>query len=201
MRPGCINPLKLLRSTIPTMVRFASLCVRPRRSPLARRIGRLWIVLLASCGGIDSRAVLLDPLDVVLPKGGIQVFVARVLSDNASGVDWSIDEEARGGRITVDGKYTAPTVEGTYHVVARSHADRSKRKGATVTVTSASVSVSVNPSQATIAPAGTQAFTAIVNNTTNQHVLWSVPIGGGTISPEGLYTAPSVSGTYLVTAT
>lgn len=167
----------------------------------ARRIGVLWIALLASCGGIDSRAVLLDPLDVVLPKGGIQVFLARVLGDNGSAVDWSIDEEVRGGRITADGKYTAPTVEGTYHVVARSHADRSKRKGATVTVTSASVSVSVTPSQARIPPSGTQAFMATVNNTTNQHVLWSVSIGGGTITPAGLYTAPSVSGSYLVTAT
>ncbi len=144
--------------------------------------------------------MLLDPLDVVLPKGGIQVFVARVLGDNGSGVDWSIDEEARGGRITVDGKYTAPTVEGSYHVVARSHADRSKRKGATVTVTSATVSVSVTPSQATIAPAGVQVFSAVVNNTTNQHVLWSVQTSGGTITSEGAYTAPLISGTYLVTA-
>lgn len=182
------------------MVRFVSLSLRRRRGPLARRIGGLWMVLLASCGGVDSRAVLLDPLDVVLPKGGIQVFVARVLGDNGSGVDWSIDEETRGGRITVDGKYTAPTVEGTYHVVARSHADRSKRKGATVTVTSASVSVSVTPSQARIAPAGIQAFSAWVNNTTNQHVVWSVPTGGGTITSEGVYTAPPASGTYLVTA-
>jgi len=79
---------------------------------MVRFFGMLWLVLFASCGGIDSRAVLLDPLDVVLPKGGIQVFVARVIGGDGSGVDWSVDEEERGGRITTGGVYTAPTVEG-----------------------------------------------------------------------------------------
>jgi len=168
---------------------------------MVRFFGMLWLVLFACCGGIDSRAVLLDPLDVVLPKGGIQVFVARVIGGDGSGVDWSVGEEERGGRISTGGVYTAPTVEGTYHVVARSHSDRSKRKSATITVNNLSVSVSVSPSQARVTSAGTQAFVATVINTTNQHVVWSVQIGGGTITPDGLYTAPPVAGTYLVTAT
>ncbi len=77
-----------------------------------------------------------------------------------------------------------------------------------ITVGSSSgVSISVSPSSATLAPGGTQQFTATVSGTTNTAVTWAVDgmYGGnttvGTISSSGLYTAPASSGSHTITAT
>jgi len=44
-------------------------------------------------------------------------------------------------------------------------------------------------------------FTATVHNSTNQAVTWSVEeLSGGSVTPEGQYTAPSLPGTFHVTA-
>jgi PKD repeat protein len=65
------------------------------------------------------------------------------------------------------------------------------------------VSVSVSPSTTTVAPYGTQQFTASVTGTTDTAVAWSVQEGasGGTVTGSGLYTAPATAGTYHVLAT
>ncbi len=70
------------------------------------------------------------------------------------------------------------------------------------------ISVSVSPMVATVPAAATQQFTATVQNTTNTGVTWQInSIGGGdsivgTISTNGLYTAPlSPPETGMVTIT
>ena len=63
----------------------------------------------------------------------------------------------------------------------------------------APVSVSISPTSATVAPGGSQQFSATVSNATNTGVTWTA--GSGTIDPTGLYTAPSTAGTDTVTAT
>ena len=72
------------------------------------------------------------------------------------------------------------------------------------------VSVTVNPSSATVPAGQSQQVTATVTGSTNQSVSWSVNgVNGGnatmgTVSPTGLYTAPSVvpsPNTVSVTAT
>lgn len=53
------------------------------------------------------------------------------------------------------------------------------------------ISVSVTPATVTMQPAGTQQFTPVLVNTT-QGVTWSIsPVGAGSISGTGLYTASS----------
>ncbi|MCC6446338.1 MAG: formylglycine-generating enzyme family protein [Armatimonadetes bacterium] len=49
-------------------------------------------------------------------------------------VSWSVQEGAAGGTITAGGFYTAPGVRGTYHVIATSKIDPTKRDIATVVV-------------------------------------------------------------------
>ena len=45
-------------------------------------------------------------------------------------------------------------------------------------------------------------FTAAVRGATDQSVYWSVKEpDGGSITPDGVYTAPATPGTYTVTAT
>ena len=63
----------------------------------------------------------------------------------------------------------------------------------------ATVSLSLTPSTSTVAAGGTVQFSATVSGTSNTAVTWSVT--GGSISPAGLYTAPSAAGTYTVKTT
>jgi hexosaminidase len=59
--------------------------------------------------------------------------------------------------------------------------------------------VTVNPSSVTLPLGGTQAFTATVTGTSNQGVTWSAT--NGSITNAGFYTAPMLSGNYIVKAT
>src|SRR6266567_941386 len=61
------------------------------------------------------------------------------------------------------------------------------------------VSISVSPSSANILSAGTQQFTATVSNASNMTVAWSA--SSGTITADGLYTAPVVNSDTSVTIT
>lgn len=63
--------------------------------------------------------------------------------------------------------------------------------------------VTVEPPSASVPPLGSAAFSATVSASAATGVSWSVREGasGGTISPLGLYTAPSTLGTYTVVAT
>jgi len=69
------------------------------------------------------------------------------------------------------------------------------------------VSIQLNQTTATLAPGGTQQFTATVSGSDNTAVTWTVDkvAGGnatvGTITSNGLYTAPQSSSTHVVTAT
>jgi hypothetical protein len=142
-----------------------------------------------------------------LPSGTInfQASVAGTAAGQSTAVTWSV-QEAGGGTVSAAGVYTAPAITGTYHVVATSVADTSKKDTATVSVVSApAIAVSVSPQTTSIVPGGTVQFAATVTGTvTGQStaVTWSVlEAGGGTVTSSGLYTAPATVGTYHVVAT
>jgi hypothetical protein len=91
-------------------------------------------------------------------------------------------------------------------VTAQSVADPTKIGSAQVTVTQ-TFTISISPPSATVPAKATQQFTATISPTPNFGVAWSVDgiAGGnatvGTIDTNGLYTAPSRSGTHTITAT
>ena len=58
-------------------------------------------------------------------------------------------------------------------------------------VQSQNINVSVNPSRAKLLPAASIQLVAVVQNSTNQSVTWSIQSGQGSVSPNGLFTAPS----------
>jgi hypothetical protein len=68
---------------------------------------------------------------------------------------------------------------------------------------SGTVSVTVSPSTVTVSVGGSQSFSATVTGTSNSSVTWSVSEGvsGGSITSDGVYTAPSAAGTAHVVAT
>jgi hypothetical protein len=77
--------------------------------------------------------VTISPAKATLYAGEMQTFVATVAGIGDKTVNWAVDEES-GGTITELGQYTAPKIQGVYHVTATSR-DRPQTKGvATVTV-------------------------------------------------------------------
>lgn len=143
-------------------------------------------------------SVSVSPTDTTLPVGATKMFTATVQNASNTSVTWSV-MEGSGGSVGSDGTYTAPNTTGTYHVIATSVADTTKMAAATVHVT---VAVSVSPTSATLNAGQQQTFFATVAGSSNQGVTWTVmEPGGGSVSADGTYTAPSTNGTYHVIAT
>jgi Putative Ig domain len=61
------------------------------------------------------------------------------------------------------------------------------------------ISIALSPQTVQLAPGAKVQFTATVSNTSQTSVIWSA--SAGSISPSGLFTAPTSTGTAVVTAT
>ena len=141
-------------------------------------------------------AISLSPATASLQTGRQQQFIASVSGTTNTGVTWT----ASGGTVSAGGLYVAPSVAGTFTVTATSAADSSKSASAVVTVSQpAQVAISLSPATASLQTGRQQQFIASVSGTTNTGVTWTA--SGGTVSAGGLYVAPSVAGTFTVTAT
>jgi hypothetical protein len=163
---------------------------------------------------------------VIPPSANVSVektqqFTAKVLGSANSDVTWVIDpSDGTGGTISQSGFYAAPKSLPTKAVTitARSAADPTKSASASVKVEpaetvpagqksgqSSAISVTVSPpSPVTVSVKTTQQFAAKVSGSTNSEVTWSIdPSDGsaGTISKDGLYTAPQTAPTKEVTIT
>jgi hypothetical protein len=156
---------------------------------------------LSSCGGtatstLPGNALIVGTHAVTLPQGGSWTFTANVA------VTWSVREGAAGGTIRSDGVYTAPQVQGTFHVVATSQSNHPVSDAATVTVLS--VRVAILPPAIGLTPGQNFNFSAETLGTIiNPAATWSIQEGtaGGTITGTGQYTAPNTLGTFHVIAT
>lgn len=142
--------------------------------------------------------------------GGSMTFAAKVEGSSNKAVTWSVNGMQGGssatGTISATGVYTAPSVlpdSATLTITAVSAANPASSGQAVVTLVKPAplvVKVSVSPSATSMSWGGTQTFTATVKNATNTAVTWSVngTAGGspefGTITPEGVYTAPTTAG-------
>ncbi|WP_240359047.1 glycosyl hydrolase family 18 protein [Pyxidicoccus trucidator] len=80
-------------------------------------------------------SITLTPTSASLATGATRTFTATVTGSTNKAVTWSIQQGASGGTVTSAGLYTAPQTAGTYHVIATSQADTTKKASATVTVT------------------------------------------------------------------
>ncbi len=155
----------------------------------------------ATTTGSNVAIQLQPPSADVLPGGSVS-FAAVVTGASDTAVTWSIQEGAAGGSVSSTGVYTAPAIEGTYHVVATSQEYAAKSGRATVKVHG--VRVAISPTAATLAAGGAEAFAATVTpSSVNTSVLWSVQeiSGCGSVTTAGLYTAPGAAATCHVVAT
>ncbi|HEX9121606.1 MAG TPA: kelch repeat-containing protein [Terriglobales bacterium] len=135
-----------------------------------------------------------------MDQGATQQFTATVAGSANTAVVWSIQEGSAGGNIDGQGIYTAPAVAGVFHVIATSAADSTKKATAEISVNW--VAIGVSPTSGDMEPGATQQFTATVTGSVNHAVTWSVQEGavGGSITTDGMYTAPASPGRYHVLA-
>lgn len=163
--------------------------------------------------GISQRATVqvqtginltITPQNQQIKLGDIQQFTAVITGNANTNVTWLVQGSGAGGTISPAGLYTAPLTAGTYTVSARSDADATKVVSTQVTVIPGTeVRLDSPTTLLTNVPGSTVQFTARVVGNTNQNLTWSVAEGanGGTITPEGKWTAPATPGTYTVVAT
>ena len=121
-------------------------------------------------------------------------------------VNWSLSADAP-GTLTSSGLYTAPSsiaTDQTVTVTATSTATPGQSASATITL-APPISVAVSPTSVTLNANQTQQFTALVTNSSNSAVNWTLsPAGAGSIDQAGVYTAPAsipAQQTVTVTAT
>jgi hypothetical protein len=151
-------------------------------------------------------SVAVSPGAANVPLGNNQPFTATVTGSTNTSVTWSVNGITGGsstaGTISTAGVYAAPSMmpaSATITIQATSVASPSSFGQAIVTLQPAlpPVTVSVTPASATVQVGNSQAFAATVTGNTNTAVTWSVNgiVGGspsiGTISPAGVYSAPS----------
>lgn len=142
-------------------------------------------------------SVSVSPTSTSVQTGGQQQFTAYISGTSNTAVTWS----ASGGSINTAGLYTAPGAAGTYTVQAISVADPTKSAWASISVTTPMISVTISPTSTLMPEKWQQQFAATISGTTNTAVTWAVTQGSGTITQTGLYTAPQVAGTNIVTVT
>jgi hypothetical protein len=149
-------------------------------------------------------AVVINPSAVTVPAGRTVTFAATVTGGTNLAVAWAIEEGASCGWVATSGLYTAPNSATTCRVVATANADPTKTAIAAVTVTAPPplpVPVSISPTTATVDACNGLVLTATATNGTSTAVTWTVAEAGGGAVTNGIYTAPSVAGTYHVVAT
>jgi len=147
--------------------------------------------------------VTVTPTAVSVVAGRTQQFSAAVTNAGNTAVTWSVSPSGA-GTITAGGLYTAPSplVQQSVTITATSVADSSKSASAAVTVQPA-IAVHVSPLSATMYPGDSQQFSATLDNSTDQSVIWTVtPAGTGIITAGGLYIAPgSIAAPQAITVT
>ncbi len=146
--------------------------------------------------------VTVAPMNVTLAPGGTTTFTAQAFDTNNNVVitplTWAASSAA--GTITQGGAFTAGTMSGNYPASVTASVG-SVSGSASVTINAGALAqLSVTPAVATTQAGGTLAFTASGRdgngNTVAVTPVWSVVAGGGTISPAGVFSAGTTTGTF-----
>lgn len=147
-------------------------------------------------------SVALAPSTVTLYPQGSQQLQSKISGSANHSVIWSLRPSL--GTISATGLYTAPATVAqatTVAVSAQSSADPTQ-VATSIMMLLPPISVSVAPSRISLKPSASTQFFAIVLNTSNTGVTWTIDSAQGRLTSQGLYTAPAtVSSTQLVTVT
>lgn len=161
---------------------------------------------------VDLVRVEVTPGAVTLEPGAQRAFTATgYLSDSSTapiGVNWS----ATGGAVDAGGVYTADSTAGAYRIIATNIAG-TLADTAVVTIpappappsppSATLAQVFVSPASLSLATGATGRFSVYGRDSNGDSVAVAVTFSatGGTITPDGLYTAGPNAGTFRVVAT
>ena len=163
----------------------------------------------------DPIAVTLSPASESVELSGKQVFTATISGTTNTALDWSVNGVKNGnstqGTLTActtsapwECTYTAPPIDvpnpNPAAIEVASAADPSKNKAAVLTVTD-SIAVTLSPASKTLAPGGTEMFTATISGTTNTGLTWYVNGMKNGNSTQGTLTACTTSAPWECTYT
>jgi len=164
----------------------------------------LLLAALGCGGGAQNPAFLVVPANPIVSAGEQVVIVAQPAVDVDGDLDWEVEEPYGGGLLRSHGPrvtYVAPDTAGSYHLVLRANRPNGQALKQTVAVQVVGSS-SIDPPHARLAPGAGADFTARLRGLGSTAVRWTVQdAGGGSISDDGHYTAPSRPGTYRILAT
>jgi Trypsin len=141
-------------------------------------------------------SVSLTPLEPKIVVGERLRFSSQVIGKGnpRQTVRW----KASAGTMDGDGWFTAPAQPGSVEITATSLEDERRMARTTVAVQSAIAGLEVTPSQVTLNVNASQRFAARVDGWGVTGVRWET--SAGSITSEGVYTAPNIAGVYAVTA-
>lgn len=176
-----------------------SLTVTPPARTVAPGQPAAYAATLTAQGGFDADVTLSMS---GLPAGAAAAFDPSVLTPTAGGAGSTIMVTTTADSAAGENRARQATPPGTYPLTVTATGGGIARQAQVRLVVEGGIGVTVNPPTAAVPVGGTQTFTATVFGTTNTAVTWSVQPGGvgGTITAEGLYTAPSRPGTDTVVA-
>lgn len=158
---------------------------------------------LLGCGSGGSEGLRVNPQPAVVRVDEKLNLRVDVLEDLASEPFWEIQEVHGGGLLRsqgLDTTYLAPASAGTYHLILRTQRADGRRLKQVVEVT-VLPNLTLEPAQITLSPGASHAFELRAKGLPKGACTWTVEEAeGGTVSPEGVYTAPSTPGTYHLSA-
>ncbi len=172
------------------------------------------IVIPLTGTGISGTApptLVVTPVTPCILPSRSQQFSTTFISNPTTAVNWYVDGVHNGnssvGTITAAGLYTAPAVASSHTIRAVSQTTTTLGGNAHVSITT-TPSLTLDPYVASVPPGGQQTYQALTCNApdTNTHNFEVDGILGGnstvgTITPEGVYTAPTTPGLHTVRLT
>jgi hypothetical protein len=151
--------------------------------------------------GSGAGGASINPQVVTLRGGDSIQFVTSISSADGMAVTWSMNSTV--GNLSKSGLYTAPPKVDSQQIItvtATSVSDPTKSASATITLMP-DFDVSVTPGSVVLTSGSSQQFSATVTNISNTTVTWSMSPIIGTLTPDGVYTAPMVTSPQTVTIT
>ena len=158
--------------------------------------------------GTPSPAIVVTPPTPCILPSQSQQFSTTFIGTSATPVYWYVDGIKNGnatvGTITNSGLYSAPAITGNHHIRATSQS-QSTLAGSSQLAISTTQGLVLYPYVASIPLSGQQKFQAQLcsapDDNSISYTVDSIPGGNstvGTITSEGVYTAPNVAGKHTV---
>lgn len=160
--------------------------------------------LFVGCGsGSRDQPFLISPQTPSVVVGEKLPLLAQSTVDMLGEPQWEMQELVGGAFLQSTGfrvTFIAPQTAGTYHVVLHYRRPDGAARKFTQEI-QVLPQVHLEPAQARVSPGSTVQFSARVKGLPKANLNWYVEEeGGGSISPEGLYTAPRSPGSYRIVA-